>query len=173
MRRREFIAGLGSAAAWPVVARAQQAALPVIGFLSPGSADLDYKNWTVPFLQGLKEAGYVEGDVAPSLGIEIIPIDVRDPARIERAIAEFARTANGGVIVAASPAALINRNVIVAVVTQHRLPAVYFHSDLVRAGGLISYGPDAVGEFGQAASYVDRILKGKNQRTCRCGPNFA
>ena len=61
MRRREFIAGLGSAAAWPVVARAQQPAMPVIGFLSSQSADDDYKNVTVPFLQGLKETGYVEG----------------------------------------------------------------------------------------------------------------
>src|SRR6516164_2920310 len=61
MRRREFIAGLGSAAAWPVVARAQQAAVPVIGWLSAGSADDDYKNFIVPFLQGLKETGYVEG----------------------------------------------------------------------------------------------------------------
>src|SRR4029077_16158152 len=61
MRRREFIAGLGSAAAWPAMARAQQAAVPVIGFLSPQSADDDYKNVTVPFLQGLKETGYVDG----------------------------------------------------------------------------------------------------------------
>jgi hypothetical protein len=61
MRRREFIAGLGSAAALPVVARAQQAAIPVVGFLSTESADDDYKNITVPFLQGLREAGYVEG----------------------------------------------------------------------------------------------------------------
>ena len=61
MRRREFIAGLGSAAAWPVVARAQQAAVPVIGYLGVQSADDDYKNITVPFLQGLKETGYVEG----------------------------------------------------------------------------------------------------------------
>jgi putative tryptophan/tyrosine transport system substrate-binding protein len=61
MRRREFIAGVGSAAAWPLAAWAQQPALPVIGFLSPQSADDDYKNFTVPFLQGLKETGYVEG----------------------------------------------------------------------------------------------------------------
>jgi putative ABC transport system substrate-binding protein len=61
MRRREFIAGLGGAAAWPVVARAQQAAIPVVGFLIPQSADDDNKMATVPFLQGLKEAGYVEG----------------------------------------------------------------------------------------------------------------
>ena len=61
MRRREFIAGLGSAAAWPVVARAQQATMPVIGVLSSQSADDEYKNVTVPFLQGLKETGYVVG----------------------------------------------------------------------------------------------------------------
>jgi len=61
IRRREFIAGLGSAAAWPVAARAQQSALPVVGFLGSQSADNEYKNIIVPFLQGLKEAGYVEG----------------------------------------------------------------------------------------------------------------
>src|SRR5271168_5114967 len=61
MRRREFIVGLGSAGAWPIAARAQQPPVPVIGLLLPQSADDDYKNFTVPFLQGLKEAGYVEG----------------------------------------------------------------------------------------------------------------
>ena len=61
MRRREFIAGLGSAAAWPLAARAQQPATPVIGFLSAQSAELDYRNVTVPFLQGLQKTGYVVG----------------------------------------------------------------------------------------------------------------
>jgi putative ABC transport system substrate-binding protein len=61
MRRREFIAGLGSTAAWPLLARAQQPAVPVVGFLSAQSAEVDYKDTTVPFLQGLKDAGYVEG----------------------------------------------------------------------------------------------------------------
>ena len=61
MRRREFIAGLGSAAVWPVVARAQQPGMPVIGYLGAQSADDDYKRRTVPFLQGLKETGYVVG----------------------------------------------------------------------------------------------------------------
>ena len=61
IKRREFIAGLGSAAAWPLAARAQQPVMPVIGYLGSQSADDDYKNLTIPFLQGLKEAGYVEG----------------------------------------------------------------------------------------------------------------
>src|SRR6266481_6346267 len=61
MRRRDFIAGLGSVATWPLAARAQQPALPVIGYLSTESADGEYENFTVPFLQGLKETGYVDG----------------------------------------------------------------------------------------------------------------
>jgi putative ABC transport system substrate-binding protein len=61
IKRREFIAGLGGGAAWPLAARAQQPAMPVVGYLSPQSADDDYKNFTVPFLQGMKETGYVEG----------------------------------------------------------------------------------------------------------------
>jgi ABC-type uncharacterized transport system substrate-binding protein len=109
---------------------------------------------------GIGQFGAIQS-VAPSLGVETSPIDVRDVREIERAIADFARTTNGGLIVAASPAALINRNVIIAVAAEHRLPAVYFQSEFVRAGGLVSYGPDAVAEYGQAASYIDRILRGE------------
>jgi putative ABC transport system substrate-binding protein len=86
IRRRDFIAGLGSAAAWPVAARAQQSAVPVVGYLSSQSADDDYKNFTVPFVQGLKETGYVEGqnvaieyrwaenqfDRLPALGADLV-----------------------------------------------------------------------------------------------------
>jgi ABC-type uncharacterized transport system substrate-binding protein len=109
---------------------------------------------------GIGQFGAIQS-VAPSLGVETSPIDVRNVREIERAIADFARTTNGGLIVAASPAALINRNVIIAVAAEHRLPAVYFQSEFVRAGGLVSYGPDAVAEYGQAASYIDRILRGE------------
>ena len=109
---------------------------------------------------GIGQFGAIQS-AAPSFGIEITPIDVRDPAGIERGITDFVRKPNGGLIVAASPAALINRSVIITVAAEHRLPAMYFQNDFGRAGGLISYGPDAVAEYGQAASYIDRILKGE------------
>jgi putative ABC transport system substrate-binding protein len=109
---------------------------------------------------GIGQLGAIQS-VAPSFGVEISPIDVRNVSEIERAVTDFARTKNGGLIVPASPAALINRDVIIAAAAEHKLPAVYFQNDFVRAGGLISYGPDAVAEYGQAASYIDRILKGE------------
>lgn len=110
---------------------------------------------------GIGQLGALQS-AAPSLGIETRPIDVRDAGEIERAITEFARTPNAGLIVTASPAALVNRKAIIAMTAHHRLPAVFFVGGFVRAGGLISYGPDAVDEFRRAASYVDRILRGEN-----------
>ena len=74
MKRRTFIAGLGSAAAWPVVVQAQQPAMPVIGYLGTQSAELDYKNFTIPFLQGLKETGYVEGQNVAVVSRHLQPI---------------------------------------------------------------------------------------------------
>ena len=98
---------------------------------------------------------------APSFTVEASPIDIRNADEIERTIADFARTPNGGLIVVASPAALVHRKLIITLAAQHRLPAVYFLGGFVKDGGLISYGPDPVAPFGQAASYVDRILKGE------------
>jgi putative ABC transport system substrate-binding protein len=99
--------------------------------------------------------------VAPSLGMELRPVDTRDAGEIERAITAFSRGSNGGLIVTGGPAATGHRNLIVALAAQYRLPAVYFNRFFVTAGGLISYGPDYVDQFRQAASYVDRILKGE------------
>ena len=99
--------------------------------------------------------------VAPSFRVEASPIDVRNADEIERTITDFARTVNGGLIVTTSPRAVNHRKLIVTLAAQHRLPAVYFIRDFVKDGGLISYGPDPIAAYGQAASYVDRILKGE------------
>jgi len=99
--------------------------------------------------------------VAPSLGMELRPVDTRDAGEIERAITAFARGPNGGLLVTGSSSASSHRNLIIALAAQHRLPAVYFQRLFVAAGGLISYGTDYVEQFRQAAGYVDRILKGE------------
>jgi putative ABC transport system substrate-binding protein len=98
---------------------------------------------------------------APSFGVETSPVDVRDASEIERVIVDFARKPNGGLIVATSPAAVVNRKLIINVAAKHRLPAVYFLKDFVEEGGLISYGPDIADQYRRAARYVDRILKGE------------
>jgi len=99
--------------------------------------------------------------VAPSFGVELHPISVADVAEMERAIAAFAGVPNGGIIVTGSPGAVINRDLIIALAARHKLPAIYYERYFVAAGGLISYGPDYIIQFRQAASYVDRILKGE------------
>jgi putative ABC transport system substrate-binding protein len=98
---------------------------------------------------------------APSFGVETSPVDVRDASEIERVIVDFARKPNGGIIVATSPAALVNRKLIINVAANHRLPAMYFLKEFVEDGGLISYGPDPVAQYKQAASYIDRIFNGE------------
>jgi putative ABC transport system substrate-binding protein len=99
--------------------------------------------------------------VAPSFGVELSPLDSRDAGEIERAIAAFARSANGSLIVTASPAAITNRKLIIAKAAAYRLPAVYPFRYYVADGGLISYGPDSIDPYRRAATYVDRILKGE------------
>jgi putative tryptophan/tyrosine transport system substrate-binding protein len=99
--------------------------------------------------------------VAPSVGVELSPIDVRDAGEIEHAVTAFARSPNGGLIVTGGPLAALHRDVIIKVAARHRLPAVYALRHFVTSGGLISYGPDVVDQFRRAAAYVDRILKGE------------
>ena len=100
--------------------------------------------------------------VAPSFGVELTPIGVRTADEIERSIVAFARSGNGGVIVVGPTSSVQpHRNLIIALATQHRLPAIYTNTIWSKAGGLISYGPDNLDQFRRAASYVDRILKGE------------
>jgi len=99
--------------------------------------------------------------VAPSLGMELSPIGVRDAGEIDRAITAFAREPNGGLIVLASPLSIVQRELIITLAARHRLPAVYGLRFFAIDGGLISYGPDSVEPYRRAAGYVDRILKGE------------
>jgi putative ABC transport system substrate-binding protein len=99
--------------------------------------------------------------VSPSLGVELRPVDVGDATEMERALAAFAGSPNGGLILTGSAWAIIHRDLIIALAARHRLPAVYYERYFITAGGLISYGPDTVDQFRRAASYVDRILNGE------------
>ena len=99
--------------------------------------------------------------VAPSVGMEVSSVSIRDAAEIERAVAAFARSPNGGLVVTSSAFAAIHRDLIITLAARHRLPAVYYRRLFATSGGLISYGPDFVDQFRRAAGYVDRILKGE------------
>src|SRR5262245_38080586 len=99
--------------------------------------------------------------VAPSFGVELSAVGVREASEIERAIAAFARSSNAGMIVTAGTSAAVHRDLIITLAARNRLPAVYAFRYFVTVGGLISYGPDSIDPFRHAAGYVDRILKGE------------
>ena len=99
--------------------------------------------------------------VAPSVGVDVSPVNVLDAAEIERAVTAFARVPNGSLIVTASPLTALHRELIIGLAAQYKLPAVYPNSFYPAAGALISYGPDLSDQFRLAAGYVDRILKGE------------
>jgi putative ABC transport system substrate-binding protein len=109
---------------------------------------------------GLGQLGAIQS-VAPSLGIELRPVNVRDADEIERSIAAFAQGSNGALIVTASTSAIIHRELITTLAARNKLPAVYYTRYWVAGGGLMSYGPDFRDQFRRAAGYVDRILKGE------------
>src|SRR5262249_32283794 len=99
--------------------------------------------------------------VAPSLGVEVIPVNMRNASEIEQSIETFARSPNGGRIPVGSGAVVGHGELILTLAARHKLPAVYWERFFVAAGGLMSYGPDLVDQFRQAAGYVDRVLKGE------------
>jgi putative ABC transport system substrate-binding protein len=99
--------------------------------------------------------------VAPSFGVELSPFGARNASEIERDIGAFAHSGNGGMIVTRTAEPIGQRDVIIKMASLHRLPAVYPLRFFVTAGGLLSYGPDTVDQYRQAAAYVDRVLKGE------------
>jgi putative tryptophan/tyrosine transport system substrate-binding protein len=107
---------------------------------------------------GIGQWGAIQA-LAPSVGMEAVPVNVH-AAEIERTVAAFARSPDGGLIVTGSARAVTHRDLIVALAARHKLPAVYYERVFVDAGGLIAYGPDLVDQYRRSAGYVDRILKG-------------
>jgi putative ABC transport system substrate-binding protein len=109
---------------------------------------------------GIGQFGAIQA-VAPSLGLDVTPVNVRDAPEIEREVTAFARGSNGGLVVTGSALAVLHRDLIVSLAARNRLPAIYFQRFFVAGGGLASYGPDIVDQYRRAAGYVDRILKGE------------
>jgi putative tryptophan/tyrosine transport system substrate-binding protein len=121
------------------------------------------------FVAGIGQFAVIQA-MAPSVSIEVSPIDLHEPNQIERAIATFAQSPNGGMILAASGIGAANVNLVIAAAARYKLPAVYTQRDYVAAGGLISYGSNFADQFRRAAGYVDRILRSRNLLICRWRP---
>lgn len=109
---------------------------------------------------GAAQFGVIQA-MAPSLKIEVSPVNMRDAHEMERDIAAFARSPNGGLIITSSGAAIRYRELIISLAARHKLPAVYWASFFVTSGGLVSYGADLIDQYRRAAGYIDRILKGE------------
>jgi putative ABC transport system substrate-binding protein len=116
--------------------------------------------WDPALTAGIGQFAVIQS-VAPSLGVEVRTVNVRDAPEIDRSVAAFARSSNGGLIVTTSALAGVHRDLIITLAARHKLPAVYFSRYFVTSGGLISYGVDQLDQHRRAASYVDRILKGE------------
>ena len=109
---------------------------------------------------GMGQFGAIQS-VAPSFGMEVNPVSLRDPGEIERGITAFAASPNGGLIITAAPLGTLYRELIIALAARHKLPAIYSSRFFAADGGLVYYGPDLTDQYRRAAGYVDRILKGE------------
>jgi putative tryptophan/tyrosine transport system substrate-binding protein len=181
--RRKLLAAFGGAAfGWPLAARAQQPAMPVVGFVNGGSPIARH---AAAFRKGLSEAGYVEGQnvaitimlnpdsissqrlaasaaaAAQKFAVEVVAMPAREPAEIATALAALAGERGDGLIVPPDPATNTHRKAIVELAAAHRLPAIYGLRSATAEGGLMSYGVDLSDLFRKAAVYADRILKGE------------
>ena len=116
--------------------------------------------WDPAITAGIGQFAVIQS-VAPSLGVDVSPVNLRHAGEIERAVATFARSSNGGLILTASALSVVHRNLVVALAIRHKLPAVYTNRGFVTEGGLISYGANFIDQYRRAAAYVDRILKGE------------
>jgi putative ABC transport system substrate-binding protein len=116
--------------------------------------------WDPAVTAGIGQFAVIQS-VAPSLGVELNPVDIRDAGEVERDVADFARSGHGGMIVPASSLSVTHRGLLITLAARHRLPAIYVDRVNVAAGGLMSYGADFADQYRRAAGYVDRILKGE------------
>jgi putative ABC transport system substrate-binding protein len=115
--------------------------------------------WDPAIPAGIGQFAVIQS-VAPSIGVDVSPVNLSDAAEIERDVAAFAGSANGGLILTASALSALHRDLIITLAARYKLPAVYQERSYVAAGGLVSYGPNFIDQFRSAAGYVDRILKG-------------
>jgi putative ABC transport system substrate-binding protein len=115
--------------------------------------------WDPTIAAGIGQFAVIQS-VAPSLGVELSPVDLRDAGEIARDVADFARSGNGGMIVTASALTLKHRDLLVTLAARYRLPAIHVERAHTTAGGLMSYGVNFSDQYKRAAGYVDRILKG-------------
>ena len=116
---------------------------------------------------GIGQFGAIQ-NAAPSFGMEVSPINLRDPGEIERTVAAFARTPNGGLIVTGGTSTGFHRKLIIELAARYGLPAVYPFRYYPTSGGMISYGPDSVDPYRRAAAYIDRSSRVRSRPTCRC-----
>ena len=168
MRRREFITFLGGAATWPLVARAQQPATPVIGFLSSRSPG-ESASVVAAFRQGLRETGFIEGQnsgsrsvaAAASLAIDVSILNAKSESELETVFAGLQGMRIGALVVSGEPFFDSQRDRIVGLAAKYTVPTIYAWREYVLAGGLMSYGNDLPELYLQAAIYAGRILKGE------------
>jgi len=134
--------------------------LELLKEIAPGVKRAAVLRDTTANVTGLAQFGVIQA-VAPTLRVEVTPLNLRDPDEIERAVETFARIPSGGLILTASGAAIRHRDQIITLAAQHKLPAIYWERFFVAAGGLVSYGANLIDNYRLAAGYIDRILKGE------------